>query len=125
MTQKSMHFWFATWFGTGLAPKAPGTVGTLATVPLHFLLVQLPTAAHLIFLIGFVVGLPVFIIHPISSAYYAKKLTKTNKGVIRGQPNIKGEKIKATERLERLSLLIKILAFLNVTALLVAALLTK
>ena len=54
MTQKSMHFWFATWFGTGLAPKAPGTVGTLATLPLHFLLLQLPTAAHLIFLIGFV-----------------------------------------------------------------------
>ena len=24
----------ATWFGSGLSPKAPGTVGTLATVPL-------------------------------------------------------------------------------------------
>ena len=23
----------ATWFGSGLSPKAPGTVGTLATVP--------------------------------------------------------------------------------------------
>jgi phosphatidylglycerophosphatase A len=54
MANKSPHFWFATWFGTGLAPKAPGTVGTLATVPLHFLLIQLPTTAHLIFLIGFI-----------------------------------------------------------------------
>lgn len=54
MTDKSAHFWFATWFGTGLAPKAPGTVGTLATVPLHFLLIQLPTLAHLAFLVVFV-----------------------------------------------------------------------
>ena len=54
MTKNFFHFWFATWFGTGLAPKAPGTAGTLATVPLHFLLIQLPPAAHLIFLIGFV-----------------------------------------------------------------------
>ena len=54
MTSKSPHFWFATWFGTGLAPKAPGTVGTLATVPLHFILIQLPALAHVIFLLGFV-----------------------------------------------------------------------
>ena len=54
MARKSPHFWFATWFGSGLAPKAPGTAGTLATVPLHFLLIQLPYAAHLAFLIVFV-----------------------------------------------------------------------
>ena len=53
MTKRSIHFWFATWFGTGLAPKAPGTVGTLATVPLHFALIQLPTEAHLSFLVVF------------------------------------------------------------------------
>ena len=55
MTRKSAHFWFATWFGSGLAPKAPGTAGTLATVPLHFLLIQMPVAAHLGFLILFVI----------------------------------------------------------------------
>ncbi|MEP0944211.1 MAG: phosphatidylglycerophosphatase A [Rhizobiaceae bacterium] len=54
MANKSPHYWFATWFGTGLAPKAPGTVGTLATVPLHFLLIQLPYAIHLAFLIIFI-----------------------------------------------------------------------
>lgn len=54
MTNKSFHFWFATWFGTGLAPKAPGTVGTLATVPVHFLLIQLPQSIHLGFLVAFV-----------------------------------------------------------------------
>ncbi|MEM7248709.1 MAG: phosphatidylglycerophosphatase A [Acidobacteriota bacterium] len=32
----------ATWFGAGLSPKAPGTVGTLATVPLYALLCVLP-----------------------------------------------------------------------------------
>ncbi len=47
MPRNTPHFWLATWFGTGLAPKAPGTVGTLATVPVHFLLIQLPTYGHL------------------------------------------------------------------------------
>lgn len=47
MRKNSPHFWLATWFGTGLSPKAPGTVGTLATVPLHFALIQLPSLAHL------------------------------------------------------------------------------
>ena len=32
----------ATWFGSGLAPRAPGTVGTLATVPLAAALVFAP-----------------------------------------------------------------------------------
>lgn len=31
--------WLATWFGCGLSPKAPGTVGSLGTVPLHYALV--------------------------------------------------------------------------------------
>ncbi len=29
---------FATWFGLGLAPKAPGTFGTLGAIPLFWLL---------------------------------------------------------------------------------------
>ena len=30
--------WLATWFGSGKSPIAPGTVGSLATLPLHLLL---------------------------------------------------------------------------------------
>jgi len=39
------HF-IAFGFGSGLAPKAPGTVGTLAAIPLYLLLVQLPFEAY-------------------------------------------------------------------------------
>lgn len=39
------HF-IAFGFGSGLAPKAPGTFGTLAAVPLYLLLVQLPLGAY-------------------------------------------------------------------------------
>lgn len=37
----------ATYFGVGLSPKAPGTVATLATIPLFLLLSQLPDVAYL------------------------------------------------------------------------------
>ncbi len=33
--------WIATWFGCGYAPKAPGTVGSLGAVPLHYALCSL------------------------------------------------------------------------------------
>ena len=33
-------------FGTGLAPKAPGTFGTLAALPLYFLMLPLSTLAY-------------------------------------------------------------------------------
>lgn len=36
-----VHF-LAFGFGSGLSPKAPGTMGTLAAIPLYLLLVQLP-----------------------------------------------------------------------------------
>lgn len=35
-------------FGSGLSPKAPGTIGTLAAIPLWWLLAQLPLASYLI-----------------------------------------------------------------------------
>ena len=35
-------------FGSGLAPKAPGTCGTLIAVPLYLLLVQLPPVWYLL-----------------------------------------------------------------------------
>ena len=41
-----MHF-LSLGFGTGLAPKAPGTFGTLAGIPLYWLLQPLPLAGYL------------------------------------------------------------------------------
>lgn len=38
--------WLATWFGCGLSPRAPGTVGSLGTLPLHLLLREGPGALH-------------------------------------------------------------------------------
>lgn len=40
-------FFIAWGAGSGLAPRAPGTFGTLAALPLHLLLAGLPPAAHL------------------------------------------------------------------------------
>ncbi len=40
-------FALATWFGVGYAPKAPGTWGTLAALPLHALLLLTPILLHL------------------------------------------------------------------------------
>jgi phosphatidylglycerophosphatase A len=36
----------ATWFGCGLSPKAPGTVGSIGAVPLHFLLAKQSLPVH-------------------------------------------------------------------------------
>ena len=38
----------ATFFGIGKFPKAPGTMGTLATIPLWYLLVQLGTIPYML-----------------------------------------------------------------------------
>jgi phosphatidylglycerophosphatase A len=39
---KDLRGWIATGFGSGLAPKAPGTWGTLASLPLWALMSKLP-----------------------------------------------------------------------------------
>jgi len=44
---KLVH-WLAVGFGSGLAPKAPGTFGTLAAIPLYLLLSMLPTGGYLL-----------------------------------------------------------------------------
>jgi phosphatidylglycerophosphatase A len=41
------HHWIAFGFGSGLSPWAPGTVGTLAAIPLYVLLAPLPLVAYL------------------------------------------------------------------------------
>jgi phosphatidylglycerophosphatase A len=44
-------------FGSGLAPKAPGTIGTLAAIPLYLLLAKLPLIGYvLVVLLSFMVG---------------------------------------------------------------------
>lgn len=42
----------ATWFGCGLAPRAPGTVGSLGAVPLHLLLRHVNPVAHTAVVLG-------------------------------------------------------------------------
>ncbi len=52
-----VHF-FAFGFGSGLAPKAPGTFGTLVAVPIFLLIFQWPLLFYLAFvLITFAIGI--------------------------------------------------------------------
>lgn len=46
-----VHF-LAFGFGSGLAPKAPGTFGTLAAIPLWYLAAQLPLPGYVAVLLG-------------------------------------------------------------------------
>lgn len=41
------HHWLAFGLGSGLAPWAPGTVGTLAAIPLYLVLAPLPVGWYL------------------------------------------------------------------------------
>ena len=38
----------AVGFGSGLAPKAPGTAGTVVAIPLYMLMQQLPLVTYLV-----------------------------------------------------------------------------
>ena len=57
---KKISLLIATFFGTGLSPKAPGTIGSLATLPLAFLVAYyfgfngIVYTAFLVFCIGVV-----------------------------------------------------------------------
>mgnify|MGYP000530742071 FL=1 len=52
-----IHF-LAFGLGSGASPKAPGTVGTLAAVPLWYLLAQTPLTIYLLLVLGaFVIGI--------------------------------------------------------------------
>ncbi|MGF1790117.1 phosphatidylglycerophosphatase A [Photobacterium profundum] len=51
------HF-LATGFGSGLSPIIPGTMGTVASIPLYLLIVQLPFAVYiLITIVAAVIGI--------------------------------------------------------------------
>ena len=39
--------WIARWFGCGLFPYGPGTIGALGAIPVQMLCMRLPFAAHL------------------------------------------------------------------------------
>ena len=54
----SLIYWIAVGLGTGLAPKAPGTFGTLIAIPLYLLLSGIVLWQYLtIVIIGFVLGI--------------------------------------------------------------------
>ncbi len=42
--------WLAFGFGSGLSPKAPGTAGTVAAIPIAWLMLQWPLTAALLFI---------------------------------------------------------------------------
>jgi len=48
------HHWLACGFGAGLSPWAPGTMGTLAAIPLYLLLRPLPLGWYLLVLAALV-----------------------------------------------------------------------
>lgn len=50
LLRNPVHF-LAFGFGSGAAPVAPGTFGTLAAVPLYLLLAQMPLGAYLLALV--------------------------------------------------------------------------
>lgn len=54
-------------FGSGLAPRAPGTVGTLVAIPPYLLLAQLPQAYYLL-LLAIAFGVGVYLCHYTSTA---------------------------------------------------------
>lgn len=57
LLKNPIHF-LSLGFGSGLAPFAPGTFGTLAALPLYFLLQKLPLPFYLAVIVaGFVIGI--------------------------------------------------------------------
>lgn len=53
----------ATWFGCGLAPKAPGTVGTLGALPVAWVLLHLGGHMTLLIALGLVLGFGTWAAH--------------------------------------------------------------
>lgn len=53
--RRKLHHWLAFGFGSGLAPKAPGTFGTLAAIPFYLLMSPLAWPYYLGFVVVFTV----------------------------------------------------------------------
>jgi len=67
----------ATWFYSGLAPKAPGTIGSLAALPFAWLIIDRfgPLGLSVAIILAFVAGLW-------ASAVYMKETGKTDPGEV-------------------------------------------
>jgi len=54
---RRLHHWLAFGFGAGLLPRAPGTWGTLAAIPLYLLIALFPLPVYVLVTLGlFLVG---------------------------------------------------------------------
>ena len=53
--RRKLHHWIAFGFGSGLAPKAPGTFGTLAAIPVYLLMSALTWPYYLALVVLFTV----------------------------------------------------------------------
>ena len=57
---RNLAYWLAIGFGSGLAPRAPGTAGTVVAVPIAWGLILLPGPWHLaVALVAVVLGGPI------------------------------------------------------------------
>jgi phosphatidylglycerophosphatase A len=56
LRRAGLAYWYAIWFGAGRSPRAPGTVGTLAALPVWFVLARLPGGLHLTFILALAVA---------------------------------------------------------------------
>jgi phosphatidylglycerophosphatase A len=50
---RRLHHWIAFGFGSGLVPRAPGTAGTLAAIPLYLLISPLHWSVYLALILAF------------------------------------------------------------------------
>ena len=56
MTKQKLNTLFVTVFGVGFSPKAPGTFGTLATIPLWFLVSKFHIIFYMLFTFALVIA---------------------------------------------------------------------
>ncbi len=55
-----LRYFIAFGFGSGLIPKAPGTFGTIAAIPIYYLICDIPSVLYLLLcIIGFIFGVKI------------------------------------------------------------------
>lgn len=76
--QQKVAYLIATWFKSGLSPKAPGTIGSLCTLPLAWILISLYGTIGLLFaaLLLFIIG------HKATKIVLKQEKGKTDPGFI-------------------------------------------
>ncbi len=70
-------FWLATWFGSGLLPRAPGTWGSLAALPFAWVLIQYGGPYVLI-----IATLSVLILGTLVSEHYSRVTARSDPGEV-------------------------------------------